>query len=168
MRYLSSCSACLKLISCAFCETVTKNSNECYPSTSTSQHVSRILHSRVSSAICFQCSVRSHIGHDVTSPPGWHVWTTATLRHWQFAERLARFSAICTQARSQVGVSGRMIPRRWSTFPLTVRAEVVFIGRNVISEQREQEKKNTAVKLQKYSKHILNIVCLWNRINKIE
>jgi len=31
---------------------------------------------------------------------------------------------------------------------------VVFIGRIVISEQREQEKKNTAVKLQKYSKHV--------------
>jgi len=31
---------------------------------------------------------------------------------------------------------------------------VVFIDRNVISEQRKQEKKNTAVKLQKYSKHI--------------
>ena len=30
----------------------------------------------------------------------------------------------------------------------------VFIDRNVISEQREQKKKNTAVKLQKYSKHI--------------
>jgi len=31
---------------------------------------------------------------------------------------------------------------------------LVFIDRNVISEQKEQEKKNTAVKLQKDSKHI--------------
>jgi len=35
-----------------------------------------------------------------------------------------------------------------------VAVVVIFIDRNVISEQREQEKKNTAVKLQKYSKHI--------------
>jgi len=42
-----------------------------------------------------------------------------------------------------------ILPQYWIVSPSS--SSLLFIDRNVISEQREQEKKNTAVKLQKYT-----------------